>query len=127
MAAWWVNPHKSNSSIMLEVSVVYSIDSLQFLLLWGPKSPYLLTSSIIATIRAWKVGLASKHVPLWFNPSLFFLNMIPYLETLAKILNKNSLSGSAAWFSNSPTTTLLRIECPCQIFLPLYAALPCFP
>lgn len=86
MAAWWVNPDKSNSSTMLEVSVVYSIDSLQFLLLWGPKSPYLLTSSIIATIRAWKVGLASKHVPLWFNPSLFFLNMIPYLETLAKII-----------------------------------------
>lgn len=76
--AWW-SPNLFNSSTMLEAAVVGSLEALKFLAYRGPRAPYDLTPSMLATLRALRARLAvevykktevSPNAPICLNPNL---------------------------------------------------------
>lgn len=106
--AWWLNPDKTNVASALEATVAGSWESLRHLIYRGPCAPYLLTPSMLTTLRAWKMGLViekytqteiSPNAPLWLNPNLphFYKSIDPQawtrygIKLISQVVSSTSL------------------------------------
>lgn len=54
--ACWISLNLFSSSTTLEAAVTGSLEVLKFLIFRGPLAPHKTTSSMLTTLRAWRMG-----------------------------------------------------------------------
>lgn len=115
-ARWLLCPNRYNTSTILEVGVLNSLEALQHLLFHGLKAPYPLTPSMVITFKVWKVGpvyeaiqhyTISPNAPLWCKSNFviyFYILRDPQAWTKHKIsLISHIANGSLRSFTSLST------------------------